>query len=62
MPYGISKEHGGDSPENVKRMKVCITGVMKDNPKLDEDAMIRICKSRLFPTKSEKSQKITGQR
>ena len=30
MPYGISKEHGGDSAENVAKVDRCVKRVMSD--------------------------------
>jgi hypothetical protein len=49
MPYGVAKEHGGDSPANDARMEQCIKAVMaKGTPKLNA---ILICKSSLFGKK-----------
>lgn len=47
MPYGIPKDKGGDSPENVAKMKKCIEAVSRENSHLDEDQIIAICKSKL---------------
>ena len=54
MPYGIDKAHGGDSPENVKKMEACVASVMKDD--VSKESAIRICKDRLFSHKEKDSE------
>jgi hypothetical protein len=46
MGYGIPKDSGGDSPDNVAQMERCVEAVMKDGK--DKISAIRICKSSLF--------------
>jgi hypothetical protein len=57
MPYGIDKKHGGDSPENVKKMERCVSGISDTNKRTGKpytkSEKIAICKSRLFKKKSE---------
>ena len=48
MPYGIPKDKGGDSPENVQKLKDCLAAVGRDNSHLDEESLIRICKDKVF--------------
>ena len=53
MPYGIPKNIGGDSPENVKWMEGCVNKVMKTGrPK---PSAIAICKTQLTRNKSKSS-------
>ena len=52
MPYGVAKEHGGDSPENVSRMERCVAHVVKQGHA--KDHAIAICKASLFGKKKEK--------
>lgn len=51
MPYGIPKEKGGESLENVSKMESCVRQVMQKNPKLDKGRAIAICKSSMGLTK-----------
>lgn len=52
MPYGVPKEKGGDSVENVAKMERCVQHVMSGGKYTKEQA-IAICKSRLGFTKKE---------
>lgn len=52
MPYGISKEHGGDNLENVTKMESCVKSVKAQGQ--SESSAIAICKSQLFPKKKKK--------
>jgi ribosomal protein S7 len=45
MPYGISREDGGDSPSNDKWMEECVIKVMKSGK--DKSSAIAICKTTL---------------
>ena len=51
MPYGIDKSIGGDSPENIRRIKSCVTSVMRDNPGYSKARAISICKAQLKKSK-----------
>ena len=51
MPYGIAKEDGGDSPENVKWMEGCGKKVKAKNPSYPKGRCIAICKTTLHKTK-----------
>lgn len=55
MPYGIDKDIGGDSPENVKWMERCVKRVTgqkdKNGKEIPKDRAIAICKSTLQKTK-----------
>ena len=51
MPYGISKDAGGDSPENVNKMESCVQKVMKGGK--SKDSAIAICKTTLFGEASQ---------
>ena len=42
MPYGVSKEAGGDSPENDAKMEDCVAQVMKQGH--SKVSAIKICK------------------
>jgi hypothetical protein len=53
MPYGIPKEKGGDSAENVRKMESCVKNLMNKDPKLTKDRAIAICKSSLGFTKGK---------
>jgi hypothetical protein len=57
-PYGIPKEHGGDSPENVAKMEKCVRDVMKQGK--DKESAIRICKNSVFPMKAEAAAREDG--
>jgi hypothetical protein len=50
MPYGIQKDKGGDTKENVDKMKSCIDSIKGDYTK---EQKIAICKKRLFGKKKE---------
>lgn len=47
MPYGIAKEHGGDSPENDAKMERCVKSIMTKQGVAKPQA-IAICKDSLF--------------
>lgn len=49
MPYNISKEHGGDSAGNDKKMEECVNMIMKKGMK--KESAIKMCKSKMFPMK-----------
>lgn len=51
MPYGIPKDAGGDSPENVAKMETCIKKVMKKG--MEKDSAIRVCKVSMFSSRVE---------
>lgn len=51
MPYGIPKEKGGDSPENINKMESCVLKVMDQGH--DKLSAIKICKSSLFNIEEE---------
>lgn len=51
MPYGVPKEHGGDTPENDQKMERCVASVMKDGH--SKASAIRICKSSMFGPKGK---------
>lgn len=52
MPYGLSKESGGDSAANDERMERCVKDVMaKGTPKLNA---ILICKASIQRAQSKK--------
>ena len=59
MPYGIDKEMGGDSKENVSWMEKCITKVEgtkgRDGKPLSKDSAIAICKSTMEKHKKKNS-------
>lgn len=46
MPYGIPKDAGGDSPDNVEKMHRCVESVMQTGK--SKESAIRICKSSMF--------------
>jgi hypothetical protein len=46
MPYGISKDAGGDSKKNVDNMHKCVEEVMAKGK--DKVSAIRICKASMF--------------
>lgn len=46
MPYGIPKDAGGDSKNNMMKMKDCVDGVMSKGK--DKTSAIRICKASMF--------------
>lgn len=54
MPYGIGKEHGGDSLRNVTKMESCVKQVMADGT--PKSSAIPICKDRLFGKKSRRKK------
>jgi hypothetical protein len=51
MPYGVSKEAGGDSHLNDVKMERCIESILAKG-KVDKVTAIKICKSQLFGKKS----------
>ena len=53
MPYGIDKEHGGDSPENVAKVERCVMHVCEADKSLDKSAAIAICKKSIFGLKKK---------
>ncbi len=55
MPYGIAKEHGGDSLENVTKMESCVKQVMAQER--DKSSAIAICKSRIFTQKRKRKRR-----
>ena len=54
MPYGVAKEHGGDSAENDARMESCVAAVMKHGN--STSSAIAICKAKLFAPKGKGSR------
>jgi len=59
MPFGMPKNMGGDSPENVKFMERCVSKVMEQGrPK---DSAIAICKSQFMKMhKRDSKSTLTG--
>jgi hypothetical protein len=53
LPYGISKKHGGDSLENVAKVKSCVDQVMKRDG-VSKESAIRICKDSIFGGKKKR--------
>lgn len=53
MPYGVDKEMGGDSPENVGWMEKCVKSVMEGGK--EKSSAIAICKAQLRKKKESKS-------
>jgi hypothetical protein len=53
MPYGIPKDIGGDSEENEKWMKKCISSVMEGGK--SKDSAVLICKKQLIKTRRSNS-------
>jgi hypothetical protein len=51
-PYGLPKEKGGDSPDNVKAMEKCVRATMVRDG-VTKEAAIRICKTTLGFTKDD---------
>lgn len=47
MPYGVPKTHGGDTPENDKKMEDCVSSIMKKQG-IPKPQAIAICKDSLF--------------
>lgn len=47
MPYGIAKEKGGDSPDNVRKVEHCVQSIMRKNKGMSKESAIRICKSQM---------------
>jgi len=47
MPYGISKNQGGDSPSNVKFMERCVKRIRMQNKGYSKGRAIAICKKAL---------------
>lgn len=51
MPYGVSKEQGGDSPSNVSFMERCVSHISGKNPRTGKPytkgEKIAICKTAL---------------
>lgn len=54
MPYGIAKEHGGDSPANVRKMERCVRSCMESNPNYDKRRCIAACKKSIFGKRRRK--------
>jgi len=54
MPYGVDKDIGGDSDENVSWMEKCVQKVMKTGK--DKGSAVAICKSTLKKTKGDKAK------
>lgn len=54
MPYGIPKELGGDSPENIEWMENCVLKVMKTGK--NKSSAIAICKATLEKVKGDTSK------
>ena len=54
--YGIPKDAGGDSPENVDKMHRCVEKVQKGGK--DKEAAIRICKSSMFGQSIEPTEEV----
>lgn len=55
MPYGISKDLGGDSPANVRWMEACVKKVMKGGK--SKESAIAICKTQFRKSRSKKGDK-----
>jgi len=55
-PYGVDKNQGGDSPDNVSWMERCVESVMKKNSKLSKGSAIAICKTQLKRTKDKDAE------
>lgn len=53
-PYNVDKAHGGDSPENTKKVESCVRQIMQKQPHMDESHAIAICKSSIFGKKESK--------
>lgn len=57
MPYGVDKQQGGDSPENVSFMEKCVKGIGGTNKRTgkpySEGEKIAICKTALKNKKSK---------
>ena len=53
MPYGIDKEHGGDTPENDAKMERCVEQVMAGGKVKDKSVAIAICKHSIFGFKDD---------
>lgn len=51
MPYGVSKEQGGDSPSNVSFMERCVSHISGKNPRTGKPytkgEKVAICKTAL---------------
>ena len=60
MGYGIPREKGGDSPENVEALERKLVELRQTNGHLDEDVLIRIGMDMVFGT-PETGQKWGGQ-
>ena len=56
MPYGLPKNIGGDSKENVRWMEDCIKSIKNKNPDYSKERAIRICKKALIKQKGNKNQ------
>jgi hypothetical protein len=54
MPYGISKEHGGDNPQNTRWMENCVKKVMKTGK--DKASAISICKAQFKKTRKKENK------
>lgn len=58
MPYGIPKEHGGESEKNIKWIESCVNSIMEKQGK-SKEAAIAICKAQFIKMRQEESsQKI----
>ena len=53
MPYGVSKKHGGDTPENDAKMERCVEHVMDAGKIKDKAVAIAICKHSMFKDDEE---------
>lgn len=58
MPYGVSKDVGGDSPSNDSLMEKCVEQVMKQGK--DKQSAIRICKSSIQRSLKRARSRPTG--
>jgi hypothetical protein len=60
MPYGISKEIGGDSPANVKWMEKCVSSISGTNKRTGKPytkgEKIAICKKRLEQVRKKSAE------
>lgn len=54
MPYGIAKEAGGDSLENVAKVEAMVKAIMREDPNMDKVTAIKIAKSQLSKRKGRR--------
>jgi hypothetical protein len=54
MPYGISKDLGGDNDKNDKWMEDCVSSVMKGGK--GKDTAVAICKAQMRKSKMKKQR------